>query len=236
MDHLQRRLEAQIQVGDYSSSINPIKLSQRIRILHESLQKLQKRVDVVNHKKETLMPQLFEQFCKNAMVIHQLRCHSGLKSCGIPDNVFSDFYDEIMRFEQKELQSGNMMSNETSMMTATPALDNDASSNDMCMATETNTMQSSSEQRVELTEDDFNNLPPLTKQRATYDQVEAAYNMIKKLYNDPPKKQRKPVPIKTLANAGVKLTGSTGTAVLNCLRSLKLIRTNKRGVICNSDS
>ena len=85
---------------------------------------------------------------------------------------------------------------------------------------------------TELTRDQFNQLPPSTKQRVTFEQLNEAYSVIKQMYWNQSKKQRKPIAIKLLANKGVKLTGQTGIAVVNCLRTLRLIKSTKQGISC----
>merc|ERR550525_1940623 len=85
---------------------------------------------------------------------------------------------------------------------------------------------------TELTREQFNGLPSSTKQRVTFEQLNEAYSLIKQMYWSQTKKQRKPIAIKVLANKGVKLTGQTGIAIVNCLRSLRLIQTSKQGISC----
>ena len=97
LDHLQARLEQQIDAGDYPSSINPIKLHQKIKNLRKVLNNLQKRADVVAEKKQTVIPNLINQLTQNAITVHHLRCKSGLKHTGIPENILSDFHEEIIR-------------------------------------------------------------------------------------------------------------------------------------------
>merc|ERR1740129_737155 len=85
---------------------------------------------------------------------------------------------------------------------------------------------------TDLTEDRFNNLPSSTKQRVTFHQLDEAYQLIQQIYWAQTGKKRKPIAIRVLASKGVKLSGQTGTAMVNCLRSLKLIQTSREGIEC----
>jgi len=212
LEHLQLRLESQIEDGDYPSSINPIKLNQRINALQKILMDLQKRADAVAEKKQEVIPRLVNQLTQNAITVHHLRCKAGLKHTGIPENVLSEFHDETRRHDPQfngDVDSSTIHSNighEPQPMTG---------------AVET-----------DLTEERFNKLPASTKQRVTFEQVNEAYSLIQTLYWGQNKKQRKPIAIKVLAKNGVKLSGQTGSAIINCLRSLRLIQSSKQGIIC----
>merc|ERR1719410_913737 len=85
---------------------------------------------------------------------------------------------------------------------------------------------------TDLTEERFNALPASTKQRVTFSALDEAYDLIQKLYWAQTGKKRKPIAIRTLASKGIKLSGQTGTAMVNCLRSLKLIQTSREGIAC----
>eukprot|EP01084_Bolivina_argentea_P166498 289046_1 len=210
LEHFQLRLECQMEEGDYSSSINPIKLSQRIKSLQKILTNLQKRANILTKTKQMLIPNLINQLTEQCMKVHQLRCMSGLKTSGIPDNVISEFHDEVIKL------NNNNNNNNQHMFEQNMNVNNNNNNND----------------NSDLTQDKFNKLPSSTKQRVTFEQLNESYLLIKKLYLNQNKKQRAPISIKILANKGVKLTGQTGTAIINCLRSLRLIKTSKQGIIC----
>ena len=212
LEHLQLRLESQIEDGDYPSAINPIKLQQRIKDLQKILLNLQKRADGVAEKKQTVIPKLMDQLTQNAITVHHLRCKSGLKHTGIPENILSEFHDEIVRHDPRS--SGSV---DASILQTNPSHDLQGGMDD---------------DETELTRDQFNQLPPSTKQRVTFEQLNEAYSVIKQMYWSQSKKQRKPIAIKLLANKGVKLTGQTGIAVVNCLRTLRLIQSTKQGISC----
>lgn len=214
LGHLQLRLEQQIDDGDYPSSINPIKLHQKVKNLRKVLMNLQKRANAVAEKKQTAIPNLINQLTQNAITIHHLRCKSGLKHTGIPENILSEFYEEIVRHDPNNNGDINVSMLQTNM--------SHNSQNQM----------DADEANGDLTEEDFNRLPSSTRQRVTFAQLNGAYSLIKEMYWSQGKKQRKPIAIKVLANKGIKLTGQTGTAILNCLRSLHLIETTKQGVSC----
>eukprot|EP01084_Bolivina_argentea_P166499 289047_1 len=216
LEHLQLRLESQIEEGDYSSSINPIKLSQRIKSLQKILTNLQKRSTIINKKKQILIPNIMNKLTEQCIKVHQLRCKSGLKTSGIPDNVISEFHDEVIKFN-----------NNNQTVTST---DNDIS----CMFQQNMNVNNNNNNNNnnDLTEDEFNKLPSSTKQRVTYELLNESYLLIRKICLNGIKKQKEPISIKILANKGVKLTGQTGTAIINCLRSLHKIKTSKQGIIC----
>ena len=215
LDHLQLKLESQIDSVN-SSSINPIKLSQRICSLQKILNNLQKRADGITHKKQKLIPKLINELTKSCINVHELRCKSGLKTSGIPENILSEFTDEAIKFnhhhhhENHNHNQQNIQQNESNIN-----ITNDDDNYD-----------------GDLSQDKFNKLPSSTKQRVTFDQLSETYELIKTFYFNQSKKQRKPIAIKILANNGVKLTGQTGTAIINCLRTLKLIQTSKQGIVC----
>ena len=222
LSHLQLRLESQIEEGDYAASINPIKLSQRIKALQKILKDLQKRVDIINDKKQNAIPKLINELTQNCITVHELRCKSGLKSSGIPENVLSEFYDEAIKYEYNNNNDMNMNKSESN-------------SNDISSMFEQNMNVNENENGNnndinDLTEDRFNKLPSSTKQRVTYFQLDEAYQLIQEAYYN--QKQKKPIAIKILANKGIKLTGQTGTAIQNCLRSLKLISVTRQGISC----
>merc|ERR1712130_990383 len=99
----------QIEEGDYPSSINPIKLSQRIKNLQKILNEMQKRSNRLTDKKRQIVPKLIEQMTEANMNVHELRCQSGLKTSGIPENVVSDFYDEMIKMDniKMKMKMGN---------------------------------------------------------------------------------------------------------------------------------
>ena len=218
LGHLQLRLEEQIEESDYAKSINPIKLSQRINSLQRQLQNLQERANTLNEKKQTLIPKLINLLSENCITVHELRCKSGLKTSGIPENVLSEFHDEAIKYNFDN--QGHNTSNFSN-----------TNNNSYIMNGRENEYEMKEEDTNDLTEDRFNKLPQSTKQRVTYFQLDEAYQLIQSLYYNQ-KGKKKPIAIKTLANNGVKLTGQTGTAIINCLRSLKLIRTSKQGISC----
>ena len=227
LGHLQLRLEEQIEEGDYAKEINPIKLSQRIESLQRTLKNLLERINIINEKKQNLIPKLINELTENCITVHQLRCKSGLKTSGIPENVLSEFHDEAIKYNQRcdnnqslNTNNNNHNDNISSMFAQNMNVNeyNDHSHNYM-------------EDINDLTEDRFNRLPQSTKQRVTYNQLDESYQLIQSLYYNQ-KGKKKPIAIKILANNGVKLTGQTGQAIINCLRSLKLIQTSKQGISC----
>eukprot|EP00484_Ammonia_sp_Unknown_P028370 CAMPEP_0197030008 /NCGR_PEP_ID=MMETSP1384-20130603/9332_1 /TAXON_ID=29189 /ORGANISM="Ammonia sp." /LENGTH=250 /DNA_ID=CAMNT_0042459281 /DNA_START=33 /DNA_END=785 /DNA_ORIENTATION=+ len=222
LSHLQFRLESQID-STSSSSINPITLSQRISKLQKSLAMLESRANVIANKKQTLIPKLIDELTQNCLTVHELRCKSGLKTSGIPENILMDFHDEVVKYQKQ----GNGNEHDNSCMYE-QNMSNEAS---MMMSSG---MHEDNEETTEhgLSEDRFNNLSSSTKQRVSFEQLQEAYEAIKRAYFNQNKKPRKAIAIKTLADCGVTLTGLTGQSIVNCLRSLKLIKQTKNGIVC----
>ena len=164
LGHLQLRLEEQIEEGDYAKNINPIKLSQRIESLQRTLKNLQERTNIINEKKQTLIPKLINELTENCITVHQLRCKSGLKTSGIPENVLSEFHDEAIKYNKQcdNNQSMNMNMNNNNH--------NDNISSMFEQNMNVNEYKDHSHNYTEdindLTEDRFNRLPQSTKQRS----------------------------------------------------------------------
>lgn len=114
LDNLQSKLEMQIEQNNdsYSSSTShPFKLNQRMTKLGIRLEKLKKRCTQMQNKKSDLLPKFLIQVSEQAVDIHRFRCESGLKNNGIPDNIMSDFADEISKIDCIVNENNSSVSN-----------------------------------------------------------------------------------------------------------------------------
>jgi hypothetical protein len=73
----------------------------------------------------------------------------------------------------------------------------------------------------------FKGVSTLVRGRAKIEAVNQVYAVIVAHFEAIPPRERKPITVKELSQLGAKVTGQTGVACLNTLRSLKIIELNK---------